>query len=148
MENTNVVEALTKYYESHQQDFAHDLEQLDDWNGRLGDDRLIPMNQLEYYLAGKSPLEIFQTALRGENEEDSRPFNMDDDYFFFDGYGNFVSTNCRDYNETYLDESTVREILDNINHLACLSRGAQEVIDSCCDDDGLLVIMSNPTANK
>lgn len=137
-ENANVIDALMKYYEDHPQDFAHDLEELDDWNGRLGDDRLIPMNQLEYYLAGKSPLEIFQTALRGENEEDSRPFNMDDDYFYLDGYGNYISTNCRDYNETYLDESTVREILDNVNHLTCLSRGAQDVIDSFyeeADDD-------------
>lgn len=134
MENT-VIEALVKYYEDHPKDFADDLEELDDWNGCLGADRLIPMNELEDYLSGKEPLEIFKAALWGENEEDGRPFNMDDDYFYFDGYSNFVSTNCRDYNESQLSNERVQEILDNINHLTRLSRGAQEVIDSFYEED-------------
>lgn len=51
-----------------------------------------PMDELDTYLEGDTPTEIIQKAQYGD-------FNIDDDYFQFDGYGNLVSCDERDWDE-------------------------------------------------
>lgn len=60
-------------------------------------------------------------------------FNPNRDYFYFNGYGNLVSTDYKDYSD-YLDLDYVQDIVDNYGHLNMIV-WAQEIIDNY-DEDG------------
>ena len=124
---------LLSYYEEDSKDFLNDIEELDNWNGYLGDEKVMPMEELDELYQGAEPLELLRRAFFGYDEpyekyEQHYPFNPNRDYFYFNGYGNLVSTNERDYSD-YLDEDFVQEIIDNEPHLS-LSNGAREIIDN------------------
>lgn len=135
-----LAETLLNYYKEHEDDFNHDIEELDSWNGYLGDERAEPMEYLDEFYQGTWPTEILTCAFYGHdddtwNEEngDYGEFNPNRDYFYFNAYGNLVSTDYKDYIR-FLDEYFVQEIIDNECHLD-LSDGAQEIIDSYEDED-------------
>ena len=77
-------------------------EELDSWDGFLGDDRCYSMDEIDDLLYGKKPSEILNMV--------SSDFNYNDDYFYFNGYGNLES--CDDKADIYLDVFTHKEILD------------------------------------
>lgn len=127
-----LVEKLLTYYKENKEDFADDIEQLDSWNACLYDDRIFSMDELDDVLQGINPSNILYSAFYGydepyKNSEQNIPFNPNRDYFYFNGYGNLVSIDEKDYS-TYLEQSFIQEIIDNSNHLS-LSEGALAVID-------------------
>ena len=137
-----LAEALFEYYQQNEDDFSHDIEELDSWNGCLYDRRLEPMETLDEIYQGKDVTEILRRAYYGHDDdswhiEDGEKvydeFNPNREYFYFNGYGNLVSTDELDYSD-YLDEYYVQDIIDNEGHLD-LSDGAQEIIDNY-DEDG------------
>lgn len=128
-----LVEKLMEYYKENKNDFNMDIEELDNWNGYLADDRIVPMEYFNEYYQGMQPIEILQCALYGCDEVYAEngvvsSFNPDRDYFYYNGYGNLVSTDEWDYTD-FLDEYAVQDIIDNECHLS-LSDGAQKIIDS------------------
>lgn len=132
-----LAEALFEYYQQNDDDFNHDIEELDSWNGCLDDRRLEPMETLDEIYQGKDVTEILRRAYYGHDDdswhiEDGEKvydeFNPNREYFYFNGYGNLVSTDELDYSD-YLDEYYVQDIIDNEGHLD-LSDGAQEIIDN------------------
>ena len=134
-------EALLSYYQNNEEDFNYDIEELDSWNGYLGDERAEPMEYLDEVLQGTEPTEILNSAFFGydddtwhdENGERVRgEFHQNRDYFYFNAYGNLVSTNYKDYS-SFLDDYFVKEIIDNECHLD-LSDGVQEIIDNYEDE--------------
>ena len=138
-----LAEKLLKYYKEHMDDFNHDIEELDSWNGILGDNRIEDMNYLDELYQGKEATEILSCAYFGHDddtwhEENGEKvygeFNPNRDYFYFNGYGNLVSTDYKDYSD-YLDLDYVQDIVDNYGHLD-LSDGAQEIIDNYDEDGG------------
>lgn len=127
-----LADKLLAYYKENTEDFVSDIEELDDWNGYLGDDKVIPMEELDELYYDATPTEILRRAFFGYDEayvnsKQDGTFNPNRDYFYFNGYGNLVSTDDRDYSD-YLDEDFVQEIIDNEPDLS-LSKGAQEIID-------------------
>ena len=137
-----LVKELLTYYQQNEDDFNHDIEELDSWNGCLYDRRLEPMEMLDEIYQGKDVTEILRRAYYGHDDdswhiEDGEKvydeFNPNRDYFYFNGYGNLVSTDERDYSD-FLDENYVQDIIDNENNLD-MSDGAQEIIDNY-DADG------------
>jgi hypothetical protein len=137
-----LAEALFEYYQQNEDDFNHDIEELDSWNGCLDDRRLEPMETLDEIYQGKDVTEILRRAYYGHDDdswdiEDGEKvydeFNPNREYFYFNGYGNLVSTDECDYSD-YLDLDYVQDIIDNEGHLD-LSDGAQEIIDNY-DEDG------------
>ena len=68
-----------------------------------------------------------------KNGDPSRPFNPNRNYFYFNGYGNLVSIDEKDYS-AYLEESFVQDIIDNRYNLS-LSGGAEDIIDDYEDED-------------
>lgn len=133
-----LAETLLNYYQEHEDDFNHDIEELDGWNGCLGDDRIEPMEELDVIYQSKEATEILRRAFFGYDDayaksEQRATFNPNRDYFYFNGYGNLVSTDELDYSG-YLDLDYVQDIIDNVCHLD-LSDGAQEIIDNY-DEDG------------
>ena len=134
-------EELLNHYQNNEDDFNHDIEELDSWNGYLGDERAEPMEYLDEVCQGTEPTEILRRAFFGYDddtwhEENGEKvygeFNPNRDYFYFNGYGNLVSTDYKDYS-SFLDDYFVEEIIDNECHLY-LSDGAQTIIDSYEDE--------------
>ena len=133
-----LAETLLNYYQKNEEDFNSDIEELDSWNGYLGDERAEPMEYLDDFYQGTEPTEILMRAFYGYDDtyaksEQRAPFNPNRDYFYFNAYGNLVSTDERDYSN-FLDEYFVKEIIDNECHLD-LSDGAQEIIDNYEEKD-------------
>ena len=137
-----LAETLLNYYQKNEDDFNHDIEELDSWNGILGGERLTPMDELDELYQGKEVTEILRRAYFGHDDDTWHhengervygEFNPNRDYFYFNGYGNLVSTDYKDYSD-YLDLDYVQDIVDNYGHLD-MSVWAQEIIDNY-DKDG------------
>ena len=129
---------LLNYYKRNGEDFNNDIEELDSWSGCLGDDKVIPMDELDELYRGAEPLELLRRAFFGYDEpykkyEQHYPFNPNRYYFYYNGYGNLVSTDERDYSD-YLDDDFIQEIIDNEAALS-LSNGAREIIDNYETED-------------
>ena len=126
MENNNTIEKLMQYYNDNPDDFADDIESLDDLNGYLGNDRCHPMDKLDDSLEGYSPTDMLTLAHYSWDEQDSE-FNTGRKYFYWNRCPGLVSTNNRDYRHDYLGDGTVERIVENAAHLH-LSEGAQKII--------------------
>ena len=53
-----LVEKLLEYYKENKEDFANDIEQLDDWTGCLYDDKIYPMEELNEFFQMKSRMKL------------------------------------------------------------------------------------------
>lgn len=60
-----LAETLLNYYQEHEDDFNHDIEELDCWNGILGDGRCMYMDELDEIYQGKEATEILSRAYFG-----------------------------------------------------------------------------------
>ena len=124
---------LLSYYKENTEDFNHDIEELDSWNGYLGSKRYYPMEEFSDYYQGTDPLEILRRAFFGYDEDDStleekEPFNPNKNYFYLNGMRYLVSTDQQDYSD-YLEDKFVEEIIENGSDNLTLSPGAQEIIE-------------------
>ena len=132
-----LVKELMNYYRENVEDFNNDIEELDNWNGCLYDDKIYSMENLNDIFSNDKPEEILRRAFYGYDEPVNKdgqrqPFNPNRGYFYFNGYGNLVSIDKRDYSD-YLEQSFVQDIIDNETNLS-LSDGSQEVIDNYEDE--------------
>ena len=132
-----LVEKLLAYYKENKEDFANDIEQLDDWTGCLYDDKIYPMEDLNEIYQGTEPEEILRRAFYGYDEpvnkdEERLPFNPNREYFYFNRCGNLVSIDEKDYS-SYIEESFIQDIIDN-SHNLLLSDGSQHIIDDYLND--------------
>ena len=127
--NTNradVVNAILEYFKENEDVFNDCIEELDSYDGYLGDDRYYSMDELDEIYNGTDPSEILTRAFYGYDEEtwttDSTgnktygAFNPNRDYFRFNGYGNLVSADFKDYS-AQLDEYAVEKMLDNRSYI-------------------------------
>lgn len=80
---------MTDYWKNHNDSFSRVCEDLDSWDGFLGDDRLYQMCDLDDLLGEKKPSEVIQML--------GSDFDYSDDYFYWDGYGELCSTNEKRY---------------------------------------------------
>ena len=105
------------------------IEDLDSYNGYLGDDRYYYMELLADFYAGCDPLELLNRAYYGydadswhtesHGEKQFGAFNPNRYYFTYNGYGNLVSTNYKDYSDK-LDRWLIDALAENINHLCTI----------------------------
>ena len=130
-----LVEKLLEYYKENKEDFANDIEELDNWTGCLYDNKIYPMEELNELFYGTEPDEILKSAFYGYDEtyKERLPFNPNREFFYFNGYGNLVSIDKKDYSD-YLDTDFIQEIIDNRYNLS-LSSGAEDIIDDYEDED-------------
>jgi hypothetical protein len=82
--------------------FVEVCEELDSWDGFLGDDRCYSMDEIDEILGDRKPSELLNMV--------SSDFDFNDDYFYFNGYGNLKS--CDDKADVYLCSFDREEILD------------------------------------
>ena len=138
---------IIAFFEEHEDIYNDCIEELDSYNGYLGDDRYCYMEDLDGLYSGCPASEVLARAFHGYDAEtwhtDSSgnkvygEFCPHRDYFKFNGYGNLVSTDYKDYS-AHLDHWAVEamqenrcwiETIDNDPELAAL-------FDALDEDDG------------
>jgi hypothetical protein len=119
-------EKLMELFESNEELFNQTIEELDGYNGYLGDDRYYNMDMLSDFYSGTDPIELLNRAYFGYDSEtwhtDSSgnkiygSFNPNREYFSYNGYGNLVSSDYKDYS-IFLDDYFIDAVIDNQDHL-------------------------------
>lgn len=122
----NTIKKIIAYFEENEDTFNDCMEELDSYNGYLGDDRYYSMDELNEFYSGSEPIEILQRAYFGRDDDTWHTdasgnkiygeFNPNRDYFTFNGYGNLVSSDYKDYTHE-LDEYFVNELLENRSYI-------------------------------
>lgn len=103
----NTIEKIIEYFENNEEIFNSCIEELDSYNGYLSDNRYYEMDLLNEFYSGCDPIELLQRAYYGHDADSwhtgSRgekiygEFNPNRDYFTYDGYGNLISSDYKDY---------------------------------------------------
>lgn len=120
---------IIEYFKSNEDAFTSCIEELDAYNGYLGDDRYYDMEMLPEYHSGTDALDLLNMAFFGhdadtwytnsQGQKEYGAFNPSRDYFTYNAYGNLVSSNYKDYS-AYLDKYAVEAMAENRAHINCI----------------------------
>lgn len=98
---------IIKYFKNNEDVFNDCIEELDSYNGYLGDDRYYSMDDIDEFYRDTDPSKLLALAFYGYDEETYTTdasgnktygaFNPNRDYFTYNGYGNLVSADYKDY---------------------------------------------------
>ena len=132
------IKKIIAYFEENEELFNSAIEELDSYDGYLGDDRYYSMDELDEFYNGTEPLELLRRAYYGRDDDtyttDSNgnktygEFNPNREYFYYNGYGNLVSSDYKDYSYK-LDEYAIEAMSEN-----------RLYIDTIADDDELTAL--------
>lgn len=143
----NKDEAVTRiqeYFKENEDVFNACIEELDSWNGYLGDDRYYDMDELDELYHDEQPSEVLRRAFYGydetyshRDEDDRMPFNPNRNYFKFNGYGNLVSSDYKDYTDM-LDKYVVEQMAENRNKISTINETDElaNLFDALDDEEG------------
>ena len=115
------VNKIIEFFEQNEEIYNDCVEELDSYNGYLNDDRYYYMEDLNEFYHGADPLELLYRAFYGHDETyttDSAgnkvygEFNPNREYFKYNGYGNLISTDYKDYS-IFLDNDLIEELREN-----------------------------------
>ena len=119
---SEITENIISYFENNEDIFNSCIEELDSGNGYLGDDRYYDMYMLDEFYANTKASELLERAFYGydadawhtdaHGEKIYGAFNPNRNYFTYNGYGNLVSSDYKDYS-ALLDSWVVESMLDN-----------------------------------
>lgn len=119
-------EKLMELFESNEELFNQTIEELDSYNGYLGDNRYYEMDMLTEFYHSTDPIELLNRAYFGYDVETWHTdlsgnkiygaFNPNRQYFSYNGYGNLVSSDYKDYS-MYLDDYFIDAVIDNQDYL-------------------------------
>jgi hypothetical protein len=119
---SEIIENIISYFEDNEDIFNSCIEELDSYNGYLGDDRYYEMYMLDDFYTGVKASELLERAFYGcdddswhtdaHGEKIYGAFNPNREYFYYNGYGNLVSADYKDYS-AHLDSWVVESMLDN-----------------------------------
>ena len=122
---------IIAYFEENGDIFADCIEELNSYNGYLGDDRYYSMDELDEFYNGVKPSEILSRAFYGYDSEtyttdgcgnrEYGAFNPNRDYFTYNGYGNLVSADYKDYS-AHLDRYAVEAMTENRSYIDTIDR--------------------------
>lgn len=139
MKKNEAISAVIEYFKENEDVFNDCIESLDCYNGYLGDDRYYPMDELNELYDGQPVDEILRRAFYGydaetyttdkHGEKEYGPFNPNRDYFTFNGYGNLISADYKDYSG-FLDEYAVKSMIENRNELWNVPADLDELFDA------------------
>ena len=96
-----VIEKIAEILQNNSEAFVEACEQLDNWNGFLGDARCNAMWEVDEFFT--KPSELL------DKMDD---FDPSDEYFYFTAYGNVSTTS--DVYDVYSDEHDVDEVIDEL----------------------------------
>ena len=117
------IEKIIEYFNQNDEILNDCIEELDSYNGYLGDERYYEMELLNEFYNNVEPLELLYRTFYGYDEDnyitnsygqkEYQEFNPNREYFRYNGYGNLISSNYKDYsawNDKYLIESLYENI--------------------------------------
>lgn len=117
---------IIQYFKENEEVFNDCIEELDSYNGYLDDNRYYSMDELDEFYNGVQPSEILFRAFYGYDSEtyttdgsgnrEYGAFNPNRDYFTYNGYGNLVSADYKDYS-AYLDNYTIEAMSENRDYI-------------------------------
>ena len=117
---------IIEFFENNEDIYNEAIEELDGYNGYLGDDRYFSMDELDELHSDTEPSEILRRAFFGYDEETYTTdrdgnktygaFNPNRDYFRYNGYGNLVSADYKDYSGQ-LDKYAVESMSENRRYI-------------------------------
>lgn len=120
------INKIIEYFENNDNLFIEAIEELDSWNGYLNDDRWFDMCALDELLYGRDLCDVLNMAYFGRDDDswttdasgnrNYNSFNPNRDYFSFNGCGNLVSSDFKDYS-CYLDKWFIEELEKNRCHI-------------------------------
>lgn len=122
----NTIAAIQNWFGENEEVFNNCIEELDSYNGYLGDDRYYPMDELDELMSGRTVTEVLNMAFFGHDEEtwatnnygekEYGAFNPNREYFTFNGYGNLVSADYKDYS-AFLDDYVIETMSENRRYI-------------------------------
>ena len=117
---------IIAYFENNEDVFNDCMEELDNYNGYLSDDRYYSMDELDEFYNGVEPSEILRRAFFGYDEDTYTTdrdgnktysaFKPNREYFRYNGYGNLVSADYKDYTGQ-LDKYAVESMSENRDYI-------------------------------
>lgn len=117
---------IIAFFKDNEDIFNEAIEDLDAYNGYLGDNRYYTMDELDELYTGTEPSEILRRAFYGYDEEtyitdgsgnrEYGQFNPNRDFFTYNGYGNLVSADYKDYTG-YLDKYAIEAMSENRHYI-------------------------------
>ena len=126
MLKSEAIKNILDYFNENETEFDECIEELDSYNGYLGDDRYYFMEELDEIYHEVDPTELLRRAFYGYDSEtwntDSHgnkeygAFNPNREYFTFNGYGNLVSADYKDYS-AYMDSYAVEEMAQHRRYI-------------------------------
>lgn len=111
-----IINEIKQYFEENPDIFNDCILELDSYNNYLGDSRCYEMYMLDEFFSGCSPLEVLERAFFGRDDDSNGEFNPNRQYFYFNGYGNLVSTDYPDYSD-FLDDYAIESMIENRNYI-------------------------------
>lgn len=121
-----VIADIIEYFENNEDIFNDCMEELDSYNGYLDDDRYFSMDELDELYNGTEPSELLRRAFFGYDEETYTTdrdgnktygaFNPNREYFRYNGYGNLVSADYKDYSGQ-LDKYAIEAMDENRSYI-------------------------------
>ena len=121
----HVREAIAEVLDDNTDAFVEVCEELDNWNGFLGDARCYDMSEIDEFFS--SPSELLDKM---DN------FDKDDEYFYFTIYG---VTTASDKYDIYSDEVSVDDVIDAIedcyNHIDITDTTLNELCEILFNED-------------
>lgn len=118
----NTIKKIIEFFNDNEELFNSCIEELDSYNGYLNDDRYYLMEELNEFYNGTDPIEILTRAYYGRDDDTWTmdaignktygEFNPNRDYFYFNGYGNLVSSDYKDYSG-HLDRYAIESMSEN-----------------------------------
>lgn len=136
MTRENAIDTIRKYFEENEAEFNETIQELDGYNGILGDDRYYPMEYLDELYAETAPSELLARVFYGHDADTSdtqngrySEFNPNREYFTYNGYGNLVSSDYVDYS-AHLDDYFVSDLIDHADDIYCIPDEVKEIIDN------------------
>lgn len=130
-----IIESIIEWFKENEEVFDDCIEELDSYNGYLGDDRYYSMDELDEIYNCVEPSEILRRAFYGYDKEYGA-FNPNREYFSFNGYGNLVSAAYKDYS-AHLDQWAVESMAENRQHIDSIDDDPElsELFNALEDDD-------------
>ena len=145
MKREEIIKSIEEYFKENEEVFNDCIEDLDSWDGYLGDDRYYSMDELDELYNGVEASEILRRAFYGHDaetlhtdshgEKEYGPFNPNRDYFSYNGYGNLVSSDYKDYS-AHLDDYCIEHMDTYRAHLWTIEHNSElselfDKLDNC-----------------
>lgn len=133
MNRNETIEKIIEYFNNNEEVFNAAVEELDGYNGYLNDNRYYGMEYLAEFYSGADPIELLNRAYFGRDDDTWTTdnsgnrrygsFNPNRDYFYYNGYGNLVSSDYKDYTG-YMDVYAVEAMSENRQYIYTIEENA------------------------